>query len=139
MAASSLNKAPALCWPQVRWGLQLCSCYLYVIHTDLLHNRRSLKGLGLSISRVSLYILLNIMFFTDGKISVKLIYLYFPPSSHLVYFILEGTTVENKDKLISLYNSISLHALSIRGREIDDEPIVSGVNYLGTKLLLGRE
>ena len=33
----------------------------------------------------------------DTKTLLELIYLYFPPSSHL---ILDGTTVENKDKLI---------------------------------------
>ena len=32
------------------------------------------------------------------RFQLELIYLYFPPSSHLVY--LDGTTVENKGKLI---------------------------------------
>jgi hypothetical protein len=52
-----------------------------------------------------------------GKFQLELIYLYFPPSSHLILFfflllllynyiiILDGTTVENKGKLIHLYMS----------------------------------
>ena len=34
-----------------------------------------------------------------GRFQLELIYLYFPPSSHLV---LDGTTVENKGKLIHM-------------------------------------
>ena len=65
-------------------------------------------------------VLLNIMFFAPmGRFQLELIYLYFPPSSHLLYVcfcpvglittkglqdrnihILDGTTVENKGKLI---------------------------------------
>jgi len=64
-----------------------------------------------------LTILLNMMFFAPmGRFQLELIYLYFPPSSHLRpvdnvvittkglqdrnIHILDGTTVENKDKLI---------------------------------------
>ena len=39
-----------------------------------------------------------------GRIQLELIYLYFPPSSHLV--VLDGTTVENKGKLILTNRSI---------------------------------
>ena len=38
-----------------------------------------------------------------GRFQLELIYLYIPPSSHLVYLYintLHGTTVENKGKLI---------------------------------------
>ena len=40
-----------------------------------------------------------------GRFQLELIYLYFPPPSHLLYviicmYIIDGTTVENKGKLI---------------------------------------
>ena len=35
-----------------------------------------------------------------GRFQLESIYLYFPPSSQLLYFTTAGTTVENKGKLI---------------------------------------
>ena len=40
-----------------------------------------------------------------GRFQLQLIYLYFPPSSHLIY--IDGTTVENKGKLILAFLSIN--------------------------------